>query len=376
MAEALRYVPSQDEGSKAFNIEFEQNSTERELLDNIVSYLGEYRFNIPQYHYQFVFRDGHVRDTYRYESLKEKSERNLLKRRKFAEPVHRELAEDEGISSLDKQLIQAKSGDSLLWVSLPGPKDQGYGDYGFVYYGDIRRQIGFSDIAMTAIRIENPTLSQANRLLQTITGGKEEYKSAENLLAKPQIIAGGLSKEHLDDLIKNLFGSKDERKRREIFDRVVGQMQPLFKEFIQLTKKGSTEEKLEAFYGLENYALELKKRIEKEDWEKEEKIIFFSDRGVIPTLALIAKNYGYEPPQAAGSCGSTSSRNKNHPLSRYEILMKAIFGDNWEEGESCSCPDGNSDNHYHCPGCDKKYMDETNKSKRTKECSCGFEFGC
>ena len=43
--------------------------------------------------------------------------------------------------------------------------------------------------------------------------------------------------------------------------------------------------------------------------------------------------------------------------------------------EGCECLD-KSDNHYHCPDCDKKYEDETHKEKRTEECDCGFEFGC
>lgn len=48
------------------------------------------------------------------------------------------------------------------------------------------------------------------------------------------------------------------------------------------------------------------------------------------------------------------------------------------EGEGgCSCEE-NTDNHYHCPDCDKKFDDETQKKpeERTKKCNCGFEFGC
>jgi len=40
------------------------------------------------------------------------------------------------------------------------------------------------------------------------------------------------------------------------------------------------------------------------------------------------------------------------------------------------CQETSIDNHYHCPGCKKKYADETSKIDRTEECNCGFAFGC
>lgn len=48
-------------------------------------------------------------------------------------------------------------------------------------------------------------------------------------------------------------------------------------------------------------------------------------------------------------------------------------------GGSCKeCGMPNADNHYHCPDCNHKYADETNRSdkERTKQCGCGFQFGC
>lgn len=55
----------------------------------------------------------------------------------------------------------------------------------------------------------------------------------------------------------------------------------------------------------------------------------------------------------------------------------AVFSSEGKVGDNCSCG-ANLDNHYHCPGCDKKYSDETDRSveNRTKTCKCGFEFGC
>lgn len=63
------------------------------------------------------------------------------------------------------------------------------------------------------------------------------------------------------------------------------------------------------------------------------------------------------------------------PLSeKYEGSAAKFAGEGY--GEKCKCPEGNSDNHYHCVSCGKKYADETHKHERTKECPCGFKFGC
>ena len=48
-------------------------------------------------------------------------------------------------------------------------------------------------------------------------------------------------------------------------------------------------------------------------------------------------------------------------------------------GGVCSkCGLSTADDHYHCEECPKKYASERNKSaqERTKQCSCGFKFGC
>lgn len=44
--------------------------------------------------------------------------------------------------------------------------------------------------------------------------------------------------------------------------------------------------------------------------------------------------------------------------------------------KDCGLP--NTDSHYHCPDCNHKYADETARSaaERTKQCGCGFQFGC
>lgn len=48
------------------------------------------------------------------------------------------------------------------------------------------------------------------------------------------------------------------------------------------------------------------------------------------------------------------------------------------EGVCSECGMPSLDSHYHCPECNLKYADETGRSPdaRTKQCGCGFQFGC
>lgn len=94
--------------------------------------------------------------------------------------------------------------------------------------------------------------------------------------------------------------------------------------------------------------------------------------------------FGYQVVRVvAGGCGSSAGRSI---LSRIKGLIGSLFGgvtSGSKEGIGgmCEkCGGSTSDNHYHCltPDCTAKYEDETNVApeNRTKQCRCGFKFGC
>ncbi|MBI4038675.1 hypothetical protein HY384_01815 [Candidatus Daviesbacteria bacterium] len=75
--------------------------------------------------------------------------------------------------------------------------------------------------------------------------------------------------------------------------------------------------------------------------------------------------------------GGSSSSLRRISLGSGIFSTESLSTEN--RGGNCNkCGIPNLDNHYHCPECPAKYADETNKSPeaRTKQCSCGFEFGC
>lgn len=78
-------------------------------------------------------------------------------------------------------------------------------------------------------------------------------------------------------------------------------------------------------------------------------------------------------------CAGGGNNGKNGTVDSV-TTRRAILNGEASLGDKCSCG-ANLDNHYHCPGCNKKYADETHVAEgaRTKTCEnkqCGFKFGC
>ena len=194
--------------SDAFRIEYSKNILDQVVFDDVISYLGEYRFNLAKYSYSFKFKDGKLRDPNRNDSMQELSQRAINTKSKEGKSSVRERAELKGFQSLDEQLRYAKTDSTIIWVSPPGPKNEGYGDYGFVYFGKVEsNNLEEKNIKMTAIRVEKPNIEQFNRALRML-GGKKEYARAEEFLANPDIFAEDLKEGYVDAILKMVFNFK------------------------------------------------------------------------------------------------------------------------------------------------------------------------
>lgn len=88
--------------------------------------------------------------------------------------------------------------------------------------------------------------------------------------------------------------------------------------------------------------------------------------------------------QKVGGCAGGGNKKKDLQSGMTIQSLTPRIGVSGLEDEKeggCGC-ENKDDNHYHCPkesgGCGRKYSDETQKSQedRTKECNCGFKFGC
>ncbi len=384
LAERSQY---RETGSRAFNIENERPYSNAEMKKDSVSYLSEYRLRVQMYdyEYQFSFVEGEgykVRDIHRGEAMSDKAKRTLEERKTRGLPIHRELAELSGLAYLDKQMLSAADGDRVFWISPPGPKEEGYGDYGFVYEGRVHDEVSEDGLRakrlfMTAIRIENPTIPQCNNVLFQLTGENASYINAEGLLKNPRVVKNSVV--DTDSVLQRNFSFVIDQKEALVNKEVIGEMDPMIDEFVGVVRSGSKEEKITAFHALENYALELKKQYaRKKEASREENVVYTPDDHRYRYLVDILSVYGYKPPVVLGSCGSTGDETRSNDIfaDNFKNLMKAIFGDlfeklgleddEWFVCKSChykaTGPIGDT-----CPGC---HITKEEYAKKTGEPVC------
>lgn len=327
--------------SAGFSVEYDQRVTSQELRDDIISYLGEYRFELQKYDYQLMFSHGDnegwkLRDPHRLESMGTKAKRSINERRLRGESTHREEAEAIGISFLEKQLEYASEGNTIVWASPPGSKDEGYGDYGFFFIGKVKRSVGLrKEISMTAIRVEYPTIPEYKKAFQTLTGTSLNLRTADDFIKTPIVINETLPEVFVDNVLSDFLRKKDPL-QKEKFATAMNRLGPRIEQFISRVRWGTKEEKKKAFHALENYALQIKKDLDAGAVTVFEEYIYedFVDR------------WGFTPPKVDGSCPIISG---NTITGNYGTLNR-VLNQEWFTCPKCNYhadgPVGNT-----CPSC-------------------------
>jgi hypothetical protein len=336
-----------EENTSDFRLEYyEKHTPDQVAINDIVSFLGEYYFRIPKYSYKLKFSGGEIKDPLKEESMLNIAEKAIYEKIAKNSTYSRELAEKQGIQNLNNQLSKAQSGDTIFWASPPGPKEEGYGDYGFIFMGNVQQTSNGKDIQMTAIHVDNPTLEQFNQANYLFIGEKTGFKTAEEFIANPRVIKEHFDEGYIDSLLGKTFSFKPNKEEQEKFKIITQKMSPLYPEFVRLAKDPHKpkSEKIKALYSIINYALQLKKEY---DWPFTGRENIIVDFKPIPGLAVIAGKYGHEPPKAAGSCPSNKSSNL---LSKGSFLNNLLGDQEWFHCPKCGYqadgPIGDT-----CPGC-------------------------
>lgn len=334
-----------------FQVEY-GNVPDEALFDDIVSYLGEYRFNLPKFSYSLKYSDKKLRDPHRLEPMEDLSQRAINLNILNGNLSVREQAEKLAFQKLDRKLEFAQAGNTIIWVSPPGPKEQGYGDYGFVFFGKVaQEQNREKNIEMTAIRIDEPTIDQLNKVF-FLLGFKKIYALAEDFLANPEVLGENISEEYVDSVLKMVFAFTPKEKEQEKFQRIIHEMFPSISDFTQSLKNPwkTKADKIKELYSLENYALKLKRDYEEPIRQRS----IVTDFKLAVRLTDMVGEYGYKPPKVAGSCPSKNSTTLE--ITSSNIFSKGSFlNDLFEQNEWFNCPkckyqaDGPIGNQ--CPGC-------------------------
>jgi hypothetical protein len=326
----IQYLRKKDRevvGSKAFNLEYDAPPTVNELRRDIVSYLGEYRIQVQRFPYELIYgsdADGTepkaLRDKDRGQPLLHTARRTIEERTLKNEPIHREIAEELGLQVFEEQLQHISEG-TVIWASPPGPKEQGYGDYGFLFIGSISDMgNGERKLAMAAIRVEQPTIEQYNQAMSELTGIMTSHSTPEEFLQRPLVLDKQLPEGQVDQILRNHFDFQQSDYDAAMFDWIISKMTTAIDDFIALVQYGTKEQKVKAFYALENYALELKKQYENRS--EDEQVVYISHAPEGKRLTDLVMTHSHEPPKAAGSCGSTASSGSEVTITSSNIFAK------------------------------------------------------
>lgn len=281
--------------ASAFKIEFYERAKREQIREDLISYLGEYRFEVPEFSYELGIKEGKLTDPTTGEFMTEKAKKAIVDRNKDGLNTTREFAELSGLHSLESQL---KENGLVVWFSPPGPKEEGYGDYGFGYVGRVEGD----RLKMSAIRLESPNFQDFNRAAQALVNKK--FDTAEEFLASPMVI--DIDKEEVKQFIHGNFNIKNEQ-HGKIFKKSLISMENVLNDAIDILQSGTEEQKHTVMHVIENLSLEVKQNYERQLSNGEN--IDFIPQNLHQLLK--STRYVIPPPRVQGSCGSTSSPQSN-----------------------------------------------------------------
>jgi len=331
--------PREVVASGGFSVEY-STVNEQAVYDDIVSYILEYRLRVGRFDYPLEFIQDNfgarIADPVTSESMRNKTKRAIWEKRARGEDSSREEADDKGMANLTDGIAIANVGDSIWWGSLPGRPEDGFAPYAFIYVGQVLRSIEMrnsitneiegvkKEIAMSAIRVENPSLLAFNQAYSELAGQNLDADSPEDFLINPVVVSGP-TKDSLEREIRKKFKVNGGPGEKEWINGVIADLDPTIKDLVWLIKYGTMEERLDAFYSLEKHAVQLQK------WRERGVVSSFAPKPTLNQLRATYQNVELENP--SGSCPITN-KSGNIFESNYAALNKALFGDADWDGET------------------------------------------
>lgn len=303
-------------GSESFRLEYDPATPDKALWNDIVSYLGEYRFQVQKYNYKLFYshaEDGlHIRGEEKGKSLLEIGRKGIEDRQRRGEVTKKVVADYLGMQKMEALVANAKDGDTIMYAS-PADPEEGY-TYGFFYIGHVVQGPNQDKhLDMTAIRLDKyQDLDRYNTAIKLLTGKNPNATTVNQFIAEPQIVDRMVSSVEIDFVMKGVFDFATDKHKQGQFASIIQAMTPYIQEFITMIKSGTSSAVLEtAFYALENYALALQQAPQQDSQITTRRT---SDRVAYQTppssLAMLAQTHGYEPPKVRGTCGSSSKKDK------------------------------------------------------------------
>jgi len=284
----------------------------------------------------------------------------------------REIAECEGFKTLEKQLFESPDGTFFLWISPPGSKEEGYGDYSFTHLGQIRKTVGGRRIEVTSVR-NKLALEEHAQIINHFLPEEKKLKNPKDtdFLRNPVVIEGDDNYTRhdllvsIDVILKETSGrashlAKAYQEKEDWENNLLKILQPMIDDYYRLVEEGASRDELQrTIWTIENYTKEMLSR---------ETAVTIGKRPISVAeqdIAIMYRQWGYEPKAlAGGGCPTGSSRSTKDLFSSSASLpWQEHQLENSHSGEGkktleCTCPNCNQKvkaviegGKIHCPAC-------------------------
>lgn len=287
------------------------------IVDNMLRYLGEYRLGVK---FDEIF--------YRQETdlvtgeiylasgercpIRNRFRKTIDMREKKGLSVEREVAECLGFEKLEKKLVNSSDNSLFIWVSPPGSRKDGYGDYSFTFIGQKLKDPKTEHETIRVIPYRNIlSLSEHKAYLKKFDKEAEYFNSAIDFLSNP-IIFSKTKDIETPEKILHIIG-EHERVSTGWFVRLKKEVGSLIERYIDLVKVGVSDTELtKVKYAIENYTINIKHTLEGNFKNVNEGTVSIYD--LDRTIGVWGR---HEPPKVGGSCGTSSSSTlmENHEKS-------------------------------------------------------------
>jgi hypothetical protein len=287
------------------------NKREESIKENILRYLAEYRIGVK--FDEFFYREekdnltgqahlsaiepGRISDIFR-RAIKSREEKGL--------EAGRETAECLGFQKLEQELLNTSIPNKLfVWISPPGPREDGYGLYSFTFVGQVINSYEGKRIRVIPYR-NIMTLDQHRKTLLLFSDHALSFKKDTDFLSNPITFSPNEQLKSPEDII-NFIGEQEEF-NIDWMERLRGRVGFLIDAYIDLVRNGASEnELLRSRNALENYTIKIRDEI----------ITGNNNNMLLNQNTLVARRIFDDlgdkmPPPAAGSCGSASTLIQLH----------------------------------------------------------------
>lgn len=332
------------------NIEEVQQVRRNTIKDNLVRYVGEYRLGVKFDEYYYTpEKNSHTGEEHftagGVNTIQDLISNTIRAREELGVSTKREVAEGVGFAQLEKELLERELGTMAIWVSPPGSKEEGYGEYSFTFLAQSEMGENGKRVRMIPYRNEY-TIEEHNEYLSKITRTDINFQKDTEFLARPFIIGLSEDIQTPEDILREI-GEKEEFENSWNEDFYY-KAQPLIHYFINLVEMNASDKELiEAKHAIENYAIAYKEDKEVELFSGEEKTLknYSIDDG-----KSLAYGWGMvEPPKVNGSCPTGILEANGTTTDANGVFLPSQLHNN-----SNLLPDRHGKRTFNCPKCEKE----------------------